>query len=102
MRLANGYLSHRVVPSRAAVLRGIAGAILNAVRPTDRAARYGGEESAVLSPETGLEGALALGGRIRGAIAETPVAISPERSIRVTASLGVAARPERTARTSSR
>ena len=81
-------------PAGDAVLRAIADMIGNAVRPTDRAARYGGEEFAVLLPETGLEGALALAERLRAAIAARPVAVSPERSIAVTASLGVAARPD--------
>lgn len=67
---------------------------MQSLRPTDRAARYGAEEFAVLLSETGLQGALALAERIRSIIAEKPVAISAEQSIRVTASLGVAARPD--------
>lgn len=81
-------------PAGDAVLRAVAHTILNATRPTDRAARYGGEEFAVLLPETGVEGALALAERMRAAIAAKPAVIREDRSIEVTASIGLAAQPD--------
>ena len=69
------------------VLAGVGRAIGGIVRTSDVAARYGGEELAVLLPHTGRQGATAFGERVRRAIAaarfEGTVAT-------VTASLGVA------------
>ena len=81
-------------PAGDAVLRALADVLRNALRPTDQAARYGGEEFALMLPETGIEGALALAERIRSEVSARPLAISAERSIAVTASLGVGAFPE--------
>lgn len=60
-------------------------------RPADIVARYGGEELVALLPETGLEGALAVGEAIRAAVAglEIPHAASTTAP-HVTLSLGVA------------
>lgn len=80
-------------PAGDAVLRALAGTVLDSVRASDHVGRYGGEEFAVLLPETGAEGALTLAERVRAAIAATPIAVSSERSIAVTASIGVALRP---------
>ncbi|CAK0760705.1 two-component system, chemotaxis family, response regulator WspR [Azospirillaceae bacterium] len=62
------------------------------LRSGDLAARYGGEEFVCLVPETDLDGALALGGAIRGSVIrlEIPHAWSPTAPF-VTVSVGGAA-----------
>ena len=75
-----------------AVLQSIAKVFRDAVRTTDVCARYGGEEIAVLLPETPLPGALELAERLRVAVAAKPVMYGG-KEIRVTASFGVATFP---------
>jgi diguanylate cyclase (GGDEF)-like protein len=61
------------------------------VRESDLLARYGGEEFVVLAPVTGREGGIALGEKIRTAVAETPFILDESlRPVRVTISVGVA------------
>lgn len=71
------------------VLRGAAEALVGALRTSDTAYRYGGEEFAVLLRETGLEDACEVAERIRIAISEAAV---PRHGVLVTASAGVAER----------
>lgn len=72
-----------------ATLRHIAGLLERGFRRSDVVGRLGGEEFAVLLPDTALEHAHALAERLRAAIATTPV-IFQEEELLVTASLGVA------------
>lgn len=73
-------------------LRVIALAIAGLVRrPTDLAARYGGEEVAMLLPETDEEGALILAERVRAAVRELCVPHAGSAAGVVTLSVGVAA-----------
>jgi two-component system cell cycle response regulator len=66
------------------------GALLaDSVRKNDTVGRYGGEEIAVVLPETGLHGAGVLSERIRRSIADQHFAWEGE-TIKVTASIGVA------------
>ena len=58
-------------------------------RATDLAARVGGEEFAILLPETGLEGAMVIAERIRARI-EANAVPSEGAPLRLTASIGVA------------
>ena len=58
-------------------------------RDIDVAARLGGEEFAVLLPETGLEGARAVAERLRQSLADRHIRLG-EREVTVTASFGVA------------
>lgn len=51
------------------VLKQVAGLIAREVRPLDSVCRYGGEEFAVLLPDTSIGGAFSTGERIRQAIA---------------------------------
>jgi diguanylate cyclase (GGDEF)-like protein/hemerythrin-like metal-binding protein len=51
------------------VLRALATAMRQAVRTTDEVCRLGGDEFLVIAPETGLDGALVLGERVRAAVA---------------------------------
>jgi diguanylate cyclase (GGDEF)-like protein len=76
-----------------AVLRRVAGLIQETVRSTDVCVRYGGEEIALLLPETGQEAALYMAERLRERIATT-VAFHKGATIPVTASFGVATYPE--------
>jgi diguanylate cyclase (GGDEF)-like protein len=68
--------------------------ITNECRTGDVIARYGGEELAVILPETGAENATALAERICQAIAEFPVMISPREAIPITVSVGTATVPD--------
>lgn len=66
------------------------GALLaDRVRKQDLVGRYGGEELAIVLPETGLHGAGVLAERIRAAIGELRIAWEGE-TLQVTASIGVA------------
>jgi diguanylate cyclase (GGDEF)-like protein len=69
------------------VLSTVAQVVLQQVRPTDLAARYGGEELVVVLPETPLEGARVAAERLRLRIADTR-AEGVSRSI--TVSIGAA------------
>ena len=71
------------------VLRAIAAAIRGSVREGDTVARYGGEELAVLLPDTPAEGAAAAGEKLRAAVAALAVEAAGE-PLRVTVSVGAA------------
>lgn len=76
------------------VLRGLGRLTLAAVRSVDEAYRIGGEEFAVILPETDGQSAFILAERLRGRVEELSVPISDKASVRFTVSLGVAqARP---------
>src|SRR5204862_3535710 len=78
------------------VLRAIANVIKAQMRGVDTAARYGGEEIAVILLRTEMVGAYNLAERIREAVAELRITTddpSP-KALGVTASLGIAAFPE--------
>ena len=74
------------------VLRSVARAIRKTSRDSDIAARYGGEEMAIILPETNARDAMAAAERIRAAVASTEVPHLEEK-LRVTISLGVAEFP---------
>jgi diguanylate cyclase (GGDEF)-like protein len=76
-----------------AVLQSVAQTFQDGVRNVDTCARYGGEEIAVLLPQTGLDGARDFAERLRKAI-ESRVVSHSGREISVTASFGVATYPE--------
>jgi two-component system, cell cycle response regulator len=71
------------------VLREIAVRAVDSVRSVDLVARLGGEEFAVVMPETGLAIAVAVADRLRLAVASEPFVLRPggER-LRVTVSIG--------------
>ncbi|MBT8198550.1 MAG: sensor domain-containing diguanylate cyclase [Acidimicrobiia bacterium] len=62
---------------------------LPVIREVDVLGRYGGEEFAVILPETGPEGALEIAERLRAAVADRPLETAAGM-IRVTVSVGVA------------
>ena len=76
------------------VLRELGRLLLGRCRTTDLAARYGGEELAVVLPDTAMEGAEDLAQDLRRAIGALDVRAQGGRSIRLTASVGVASFPE--------
>lgn len=63
-------------------------------RETDVVARFGGDEFALILPDTGHEGALAVGERIRERLAAHPFLAADGLSLRLTASVGVATMPD--------
>ncbi len=75
-----------------AVLRAVAKVLRDRSREADSPARYGGDELVVVLPRTDLEGAFAIGERVRCAVEELAVPrLDNEGSLRVTVSVGVAA-----------
>jgi diguanylate cyclase (GGDEF)-like protein len=81
-------------PAGDMVLREAAALIRTSIRDPDICARYGGEEFAVILPKTSMSGALAVAERVWRAIGakeyEVPPDASGQRTVKVTASLGVA------------
>ena len=78
------------------VLKAISNVVKAQMRGVDTAARYGGEEIAMILPRTEMVGAYTLAERIREAIAELRITTDeePPKALAVTASLGIAAFPE--------
>jgi diguanylate cyclase (GGDEF)-like protein len=74
------------------VLRYVADALRETTRDVDVAARYGGEELALVLPHTDLEGAYEMAERARAAIEERAIPrLKGDGVLRITASVGVAA-----------
>ena len=76
-----------------AVLRAVAATIRERARSVDVCARYGGEELALLLPQTPMTGAFEVAERLRRAVAARPVLVRGTQ-IPITASFGVATYPE--------
>jgi diguanylate cyclase (GGDEF)-like protein len=79
-------------PAGDAVLRGVAAVARAQARETDLVARYGGEELAVVLPETDAAGARTIAERLRAAVEGTSH-VTEQGSLRVTVSVGVATWP---------
>jgi len=75
------------------VLRRLAEILQSATRTVDLCARYGGEELALVLPQTSAAGASQQAERLRKRIAETPFVIEG-REIPITISAGVSSYPE--------
>jgi diguanylate cyclase (GGDEF)-like protein len=71
-----------------------AAVIRSSARETDIVARFGGDEFALVLPDTGGEGAFAVGERIRDRIAEYRFLTADGLDIHLTASVGVATLPD--------
>jgi diguanylate cyclase (GGDEF)-like protein len=84
----HGHLAgSRALVEAGAVIRGSA-------RETDIVARFGGDEFALILPDTGPTGALAVAERIRDRIARHSFLAGEGLDIRITASVGVATLPD--------
>lgn len=73
------------------VLQRVAEIAAATLRPSDLLGRLGGEEFAVLLPETGTDGAFDAAERLRLAIAGQPFPLPDGNMLRVTTSIGIAA-----------
>ena len=71
-----------------------AAVVRSSARETDVVARFGGDEFALVLPDTGDEGAFQVGERIRERIAAHRFLVDDGLDIRLTASVGVATLPE--------
>jgi len=70
------------------VIRAVAARASSCLRSSDAIGRYGGEEFAVILPETGLSGAVVAAERIRKAVGDTTIEFGG-KLLSVTVSLGV-------------
>jgi diguanylate cyclase (GGDEF)-like protein len=77
----------RALVEAAEVIRGSA-------RETDMVARFGGDEFAMVLPETGGEGAFAVGERVRERLAAHVFLVADGLNVRLTGSVGVATLPD--------
>ena len=73
------------------VLRTVADVVAGACRGTDEPARYGGDELAVILPDTDLEGAWTLAESMRRAVEALDLALEDGTPLPVTVSVGVGA-----------
>jgi diguanylate cyclase (GGDEF)-like protein len=71
-----------------------AGVVRDSARETDVVARFGGDEFALILPDTGREGAIAVGERVRQRIAAHGFLAADGLEIHLTASVGVATLPD--------
>jgi diguanylate cyclase (GGDEF)-like protein len=71
------------------VLKLVAGAVANAMRPGDTIARYGGEEFAAILPDTSGAGAMAMAERIRTIVESLSIETDASERVLVTVSIGL-------------
>jgi diguanylate cyclase (GGDEF)-like protein len=72
------------------VLRSFADLMRSHIRDVDVPGRIGGEEFAIVLPETDRNGAESVAERMRESLSSVPIPVSDDQSVRVTASFGVA------------
>jgi diguanylate cyclase (GGDEF)-like protein len=71
------------------VLRELANRIRSQLRASDVATRYGGEEFALLLPQTNINEAMQLAERIRLKVAQSPIVLENGQKLTLTVSIGV-------------
>lgn len=76
------------------VLRAVAAALVDSVRPMDLVARVGGEEFAIILPSCPAPFAETVAERVRRRVEHVPVVIGPNLQIQVTVSIGGAFAPQ--------
>jgi diguanylate cyclase (GGDEF)-like protein len=76
-------------PAGDSVLAAVSRVIRRCLRPTDLVARIGGEEFALIFPQTPLQGGMSAAERLREAIAAEPMSHDGSRLPQVTVSIGV-------------
>ena len=76
------------------VLKAVAGALSDSVRPMDLVARVGGEEFAIILPNCAVAFGEAVAERIRRRVERMPVLVQPTQQIEVTVSIGGAFAPQ--------
>jgi diguanylate cyclase (GGDEF)-like protein len=76
------------------VLKGVAAALLDCVRPMDLVARVGGEDFAIIMPNCPSTFGEAVAERVRRRVEALPVAIGPGQQIHVSVSIGGAFAPQ--------
>lgn len=76
------------------VLKAVAKALLDCVRPMDMVARVGGEEFAIVMPNCPAAFGEAVAERVRRRVEAMPVPIGPSQQIRVSVSIGGAFAPQ--------
>lgn len=72
------------------VLEAVSDYLLGNLRRYDQVCRYGGEEFVLMFPNTSLESALPIVDRLRRGLEETDVDLGNDRTVRITASFGIA------------
>ena len=77
-----------------AVLQAMASLFRETVRPTDQVARVGGDEFAILLPETPGSGALLVANRLRPLLASQTIPLASGQAITITMSIGIATFPQ--------
>ena len=81
-------------PAGDQVLKAVARALQECIRPMDTLARYGGEEFAMILPNCPPAFGLAVAERVRTKVNEREVAVAPGQRVRVTVSIGGAFAPQ--------
>jgi diguanylate cyclase (GGDEF)-like protein len=76
------------------VIKAVALALVECVRPMDLVARIGGEEFAIILPNCGSAFGQTVAERVRRRIETTPIAIGPRQTIGVSISIGGAFAPQ--------
>lgn len=76
------------------VLRALARLLQENIRNVDYAARYGGEELAVVMPEMGVDEACEAAARLRALTSDRPLLVEGTGAVGVTVSVGVAVFPD--------
>jgi diguanylate cyclase len=76
------------------VIKAVAQALVECVRPMDLAARIGGEEFAIILPNCGSAFGQTVAERVRRRVETTPITIGPRQTISVSVSIGGAFGPQ--------